>query len=1519
MKRLFRVTGYALLVAVLLLGMAAAFTQTPFFRGWLREEVLARLNATPGATAYLGPVSGNLVTGFSIDSLSLRVGGRPFVAARAVRFEYNPLRILSRSLFFHTITLVGPAVVLERSGSGIWNFTQLGGESPADSSRAAGGEQFDWLLELGILEVVDGTLTLVDSVALSDPHHGELDPRAVDYHAFSLRNLNLALQGRAASEEKWLAIRSLSFSLDRPSFTLKDLNADVELTTSEARVRRLEISTEGSHLILRASLGNTDLLGGIELDSLESRPVSLDLQADRFDFEEFEQFLPATEFLDGTIGLTVRAGGTFGMLQLETSTIRIGNTELEFEGSVANLHHPSDLFLGVRVGGTIDDYGRVMSLMPSFNLPDLRSINPLTLRVDYSGTPLDFVTEFDLQSAAGSVRSPGFSLALGGEHSMKYSGDIQIQGVNIARALSREGLESNLNATVRLEGQGVDLDHLQGLLQVQIENSEFRGLPVEASRVTVQGLRRTITGVAHLSLGPMSSILTAELDGSDPDTTRYVVGGNVFSLNLAEILQDKQYESALTMNGALRASETASGLVEFNAQFDLSSSRYNGFSLDSGLVQLVLDHRDPTMRSLMLTSPVADFKLRGSYTLPYLRDLVSFEAANLAEDLARRQSQFADEVVADAARHQEIAQLMEKLERDRMLLDATYTLDIKNLEAVSHVVGTRLFNGAAELTGWIKGDHRNVAMSGDLKIREFFYGTADSGMLILDGATAFHVTGLRPVRPLSDVAIELTMDARQLHINRTEIDDLDAFLGFGGEAAVFTVDGRMGPQFLIGAEGTTFLSEDSLWFDFDTVRCTYRDIFWQSVPGAIVTLSPRGVNLSGLEVRRNAEEIRLDAGISRDGSIAVELLAEGIDLDQLKYLISKDDPTRLPRKAFEGTAHVHLQAKGTASAPVAEATVRGDDLAFRGVPVGELAAQMAYADEQLQLRLFIDDSLSQEPTQPRWTVIGTLPLNLALEAVPERVPRAPMDLVIRANDFSMGVLDPLVPTFGDLAGWLTCDVQIGGTPQTPEARGNISIRDCIFLFAPNNIYYIVNGDFQMQGDRVAVLKAAVSNVSADERDGRQGTINLTGDFSIRDLTPGDFNLQATGDLLVVNRTTRSSELSVAGNLFVEIAPAGLRFTGSIQQSLLKGDLLIRNSSLVFPPTQASTLERLALSIPLVQVDDTSVVSETQDISAVEYYFGRAGGGAGRTDTQEPAGVSFIDGLRYDLNIEASGGSTEIRMVFNPISGEELVATLNGKFSVTEDGRRWFGDLLVDRAYYNFFKRFNADGRIIFRGDLLNPALDITARYRGTRVVRDSVAERVENVTVTFAITGTRYEPKVSYDMTIDEVEYTAYRGPKSNDLQSDAIQFIVYGSFPISSAERGDVPAEVQKTIGLSILTGATSMLTGTLSELLRQQTGFINSVEFNYGAEGTLRESADLRLSGVAWSGYWRYGGKIFDDPLSNANFSILYSFDAIFQDPSLRNLMVELERRVEDVPGAQRNDLKRVNSARVFYRFSF
>jgi hypothetical protein len=471
------------------------------------------------------------------------------------------------------------------------------------------------------------------------------------------------------------------------------------------------------------------------------------------------------------------------------------------------------------------------------------------------------------------------------------------------------------------------------------------------------------------------------------------------------------------------------------------------------------------------------------------------------------------------------------------------------------------------------------------------------------------------------------------------------------------------------------------------------------------------------------------------------------------------------------------------------------------------------------------------------------------------------------------------------------------------------------------MFYRLEGTFKGAGDRIVVAEATIRNDPSDERGERTGLIRLGGDFALRNFTPGDFNLSATGQLHVVKEATRKSSLSLYGDLFVEIGPGELRFTGDIDRSLLRGALMIRNSNLIFPPTQQAAVEESALSVPIIVYDDTSKYGEKAVFSAADRYFGTVQSVTGsHPDENLKGAVSFLEGLRYDLDIETTGGTTGIRMIFNPISSEELVATIDGRFSITEDGRRWLGDLTVSRAYYNFYRRFDASGRIQFTGDFMNPELDITATYRGTRAVYDTAtSQKDENIVVTVDITGPRSTATLAMSMTIDGVDYNAYSGLKSNDVQSDALGFIIYGSFPLTVAEKGEVTAELGDTFRRSILTGASSLLTGTLSELLRSQTGFISSVELNFNTQAGTTESADIRLSGQAWSGYWRYGGQILDSPLGNANFSVLYSFGSIFNNPSLRNFMMELESKVERGTFGQANDLRRTNSARLFYRFSF
>jgi hypothetical protein len=446
------------------------------------------------------------------------------------------------------------------------------------------------------------------------------------------------------------------------------------------------------------------------------------------------------------------------------------------------------------------------------------------------------------------------------------------------------------------------------------------------------------------------------------------------------------------------------------------------------------------------------------------------------------------------------------------------------------------------------------------------------------------------------------------------------------------------------------------------------------------------------------------------------------------------------------------------------------------------------------------------------------------------------------------------------------------------------------------------------------MGVTLRNVDEDTRAHKRGTVEITGDLALRNFRPGEFNLNLAGDLLVVKEATRRSSLEVSGELFAEIGMGGLKFTGEIEHSLLKGDLVVRNSTLVLPPSQAQVGDQSATSVPVLYVDDTTSVVPKKRKASEQYFTGKNGAPHYDLRGEETPSVSFIDGMKYDLMIETSGNSTTIELIFNSVTSEKLVATINGRFSIRGDKSHWVGDLTISQAYYNFLKRFDAEGKIRYTGDFLNPELDITASYQSRRTVQDSTGRLDEKVVVTFKISGTKKEPRIDMSMKIDDIDYANYRGLKSNDVQSDAIQFIVYGTFPLTVTQRNEANPDVQKQLGVSALTGAASMLTGALSEFLRTQTGFINSVDVRYG--GT--RGAEIRLSGSALNGFWRFGGRFVEEPLSNADFSLLYSFEAIFGQPSLRNLMFEFERRVES-SSLQLNDLKRVNSARLFYRFSF
>ncbi|GEM_PF-5815223 len=1499
-KRIAKILLYTVLGLIGLLVLVAVGTQTSFFRDKLRTEVLTRLDSVLVADTHLGEISGNLVTGFSVDGLSLKVQGDTLLVVDRLDLRYDLLGALSKRIAIENITLVRPRITLLRGKDGVWNFGRMVRPTPEDTTTAGA---FDWLVNAGELRIENGSLRLVDSSTIADPLHEYGMGERVEYHDFLVKNFNIVISATFSSAHKQAHIRSLSFLCDRPDFRLDELSGVFRFAPDSTSITDLKIRTDKSSVELDAFVG-VDASAGISAEQLQQGDIRLNLKARDIDMRELAAFIPDIEFLRGRAAIDVDASGTLEELSVNSLRVVSGQSHMFVSGELINVIEPSLFQLNVHLTESDVSPDDVHRMMPSIGIERFRAIGTARLNIHFVGKPSDFETTVSLNSPGGNIQA---KLALKTAEQLVYDGTASVTRLDLAKILGDSGFASGLNGNCSIKGRGTSLESMNTAAIVQIDSSRFLDQVTGPSEVSVSVVDGNVAASVSGSLGETNVELQG---GANTKTETFSLVGGIRRLDLRDILRDPLYSSDLTMDVNLDGRGFSWG--KLNGQFNLdltSSSRYREYLIEHGDVRVFLNQQDPALKEFSVESDIADFSLRGAFRMDHLIDLILYEVQNirlaLGENLVVLDSSLASTV--DRAKLREFGKL---LRQDTSSFDATYELRLKNLDLLSFIAGEESFDGEGVLRGAIIGNFEALSVDGRLNVKSFLYGTAESGMLLEDAEASFVITNLLPENPLRDLEFRIAAEALRMHINRTELDDVDITFTLGRDYSRYSLSTRQA-DWRVALRGIAHMAPNRVVATLNGFDVGYKSLQWSAEGGATVGFSPEEISVENLVLHRGDEQVSISGGLNAADLIGGQIGTRNMDLTLLDEVLGT---VKEERPMFSGRADLDITVEGTTASPRCSARILASDVMFKKVPFGMVRGNFLYGDAGLNTEVFVDAPFLRDSLRSALSIVGMIPISLTPS---QNSVEKEFDVTIRSTGVEIGILDPLLPTFDRLQGELTCDTRVTGTMQEPRLSGSFRLDSCRFLFVPNNIAYEFEGQFKPEGEQIRVVSAVVRNLRDDRKSQRPGRVEITGDFSLRNLKPTDFNLTAKGALLLVKETTRRSSLSVYGNLFVETDGDGLHFTGTQESSLLRGGIVIQNSSIVFPPVNSATSVEAARAVRVILWDDTSKTAPVDSTTVQTRYFGALSGtGLEEVDTPyEPPRKSFLDGVRYDLEIESRGGNTQLRMIFNATTGEELVANLEGKISVLEDGKTWLGTMTIDRAYYYFTKRFNAYGTIGYSGDYLDPEMSITATYEGTRVLVDSSGgDTREEVVITLKISGTRKEPELDISMTIDGTDYYSYSGPKSSDVNSDAIQFLITGNFPLTESQKNDIAAELGTTVGTSLVSGATSLLSNTLSEFLRNETGFINSVEIGVASGG----GTDIRLSGVAFSGLWRYGGKILDDPLSNANISILYSFGDIFSRQSLRNFMFELERKA--ATGVNHStDREDVYSARLFYRFSF
>jgi hypothetical protein len=539
-------------------------------------------------------------------------------------------------------------------------------------------------------------------------------------------------------------------------------------------------------------------------------------------------------------------------------------------------------------------------------------------------------------------------------------------------------------------------------------------------------------------------------------------------------------------------------------------------------------------------------------------------------------------------------------------------------------------------------------------------------------------------------------------------------------------------------------------------------------------------------------------------------------------------------------------------------------------------------------------------------------------------------------------LDPFIPEISNLSGMMTCDMHMKGPIDAPLYEGSMTIQNAGLVFDPLGIRYILNGDLIPAGNKIQLERFTIRN---DPRERfHVGSMMVSGSFTLLGLNFRGFDLLAQGDLKVMSEEKRLPGQKIYGNLFAATGPNGLAWQGDISASLVRGEMLVKDAQLVLPPEREAELIH-ASAINVTFKDDTSrldtqitdVVSNNGKIKSTQVSDKLTNVIASDSPTSEPARSSFLDGISYEIGIETQG-PTQLRFVFNTQTGEELFADLQGRlyFNRNSGISKLTGQVEVsNRSYYKFIKQFDATGKLLFTGDVLNPELDVTATHQGTHSIISTAdttslsttassqsqssgniagTSKAPQVMVTLQISGTRNEPKTKISLQTKGYSDKDWVAWKEGDDEANAISFILAGQFRNELTDQQRMGL-IGTNVGLAL---ASSMLTGTLSEAARKATyGVVQSVDMLYYG-GQFGQAADLRLTGQVGEAVIRAGGRVFTGDIGNTNVSVELPMSSVLGVDGLRNLILTLERRVEGIQNAE-EQRRASNGARLFYRITF
>lgn len=1339
--------GVATAIATAALGATSVAFGTAAGRNLVVHSVIDYANAVLGGTLTVDSVGGAIFHGLDAWGVTLTGDdGIPLAAISRLSLRYRLQDLLQLRIVLGELTIAHPRVTIVEYPHGGFNYQRVlklgqgtgGGPSP--------------LIAFAHVTIEDGRVVLRSQMPAdsgSPPRHLTIDHATLPY---------LRLASPRPSERGIRAdVAELEATLSRPALAIHGMRGTVTLVGDSVALA-----------LDRLRLGATAAAVHGAVWALSSGPyLDLDIDASSFATRDVRPLV-------GVLPNGLTGSGRFHVALGPDDALTFGTHDLDARAAEGGRMRGS-LVYAARPGGrfTIQNLDVTTDSFPVHYLRAIFDTIPVAGRLS-GRTRLDgpndgMSARVDLRFAdARAPAAPHTEFAGDGTIRVSHAAGLTFRAFAVRRAHVALATVHELIPSVKIGGV---LDAV-GTLDGDWRNAAFSG---SLRHVPTEGPVSVARGVARF------------------DTRRDTTG----------VFADLQFDS-LAVDGLRSAYPDLplvgkfAGEVHLAGYADSLSTRFNfrgptGALDGSGTLVLVPPHigvrgLDLTVDSLDVDSTLApDTRVTGTargrvetdtLTAPRIAVAVRLRGSTVggvAIDSARARVRTADSTLhADTLRVW--ASGLAIRGGGGLALSATGTDSLRletridSLDAVLPLVAQWLPAAALAASDTVRG-----SVSGDVTIRGSvrhfaIHATAD--------VRAVRWNEVRTPRAHADA--QWASDAAGRIAFGVSADTLSVGrLGFAAIAA--RLDGRRdsldwGARARMGSDGS-FIAGGRLARDsetvvrFDSLAVLLASNVWFLDRGATITLDDSAVTLAhfALAVPSGASRISFDGTIPRVGPGHLTGRLEGVGLADVWALAQQDV------SGVSGQLSGTLDLRGTARAPVVDASLAMRDGVFGDFHAPYLEGHFAYADEQLH-----GDVGLWRAGQQILNVNLALPVDLALRGAPARELPGPISVRATADAVDLSVIDAFSSMVRNAGGRLSADVGITGTWDSPQLTGTLSVTDGAATFPALGVRHEkLNGELTLSGDTIRVRRLSVES--------NGGTAQLSGYVELAGLTKPILHLDISA------REFRAIDVR---NFLAMTASGQLHLQGPMYHATLTGSGTVTHGTLYF----ADIIEK-----DIINLEDT-LYAGIVDTALI-----REQGLGPRFQSR------FLDSLRIDSLQLTMGSDVWMR-------SDEADIQLSGPVTIGKIAKQYRldGTLTTPRGNYRLplgptiTKDFTVTrGEVRYFGTPdLNASLDIDARH----TLR---TQRGETIAIFVHVGGTINAPTLT--LSSDQ------RPPLS---ETEIISYLLFGAPSVQAAGGSGVVGNTAR----QMVATAASKITGALGSSLISDLGVpldIFEVRPEIGARG--------------------------------------------------------------------------------------